>query len=47
MEEQNLKGKCLILDLLSVVQDKVRGMRGQGGDLLLVARFFRHNGLIG
>lgn len=36
-----------MLDLLSVVQDKEKGMRGQGVDFLLAAWFLKHNGLIG
>lgn len=36
-----------MLDLFSGVQDKARGMRGKGGDFLLAAQFFKHNGLFG
>lgn len=36
-----------MLDLFSVVQDKAKGMRGQGADFLLEAQFLRHHGLIG
>lgn len=36
-----------MLDLLPVVQDKARGMRGRGADFLLAAQFLRHNGLTG